>query len=110
MTPRRFAVEWSEVARRDLERIVAYLAEENPAAALRVLQRIEKRAAALDILPERGRLVPELARFGIRLYRELQVPPHRLIYRVDSRKVVVLAVFDGRRNLEDILLERLLDG
>lgn len=91
MTARRFAVEWSEVARRDLERIVDYLAEDNPAAALRVLARIEKRAAALDILPERGRVVPELARLGVRLYRELQVPPHRLIYRDQGH---------GRRHLD----------
>jgi hypothetical protein len=32
----------------------------------------------------------------------------RLFYRIDRGQVYVLAVIDGRRNLEDILLRRLL--
>ena len=44
----------------------------------------------------------------IRQYRELITTPYRLIYRVRSRDVLVLAVLDARRNLEDVLLDRLL--
>jgi len=36
------------------------------------------------------------------------VAPYRLVYRVASRDVFVLALVDGRRDLEDILFERLL--
>jgi plasmid stabilization system protein ParE len=36
------------------------------------------------------------------------VRPYRLIYRVERDTVTVLAVFDGRRDLEDVLLDRLL--
>ena len=44
-------------------------------------------------------------------YRELLVDPYRLVYRVESARVVVVEIFDGRRNLEDLLLDRLLrDG
>jgi toxin ParE1/3/4 len=31
----------------------------------------------------------------------------RIIYRIDESMVYVTAVFDSRRNLEDLLLERL---
>ncbi len=51
---------------------------------------------------------PQLAALQIRLYRELQIPPYRLLCRVYEDLVVVLAVFDGRRDLEDVILERLL--
>jgi toxin ParE1/3/4 len=44
----------------------------------------------------------------MRTWRELVVRPYRLVYRVGSDAVVVLAVFDGRRDLEDVLLDRLV--
>ena len=103
-----YPVDWTEVARQDLEQIADYIASESPAAALRVVDRIEERAATLDSLPLRGRVPPELLRFQVQMYRELQIPPWRLIYRVYDDRVVVLGVFDGRRNLEDVILGRLL--
>ncbi len=42
----------------------------------------------------------------VRGYRELQIPPYRLLYRIELGRVLVLGVFDGRRNLEDVLLQR----
>ena len=53
-------------------------------------------------------MVPELAHFGMRTWRELVVRPYRLVYRIEGDTVTVLAVIDGRRDLEDVLLERLL--
>jgi toxin ParE1/3/4 len=43
----------------------------------------------------------------MRRRRELVVSPYRLVYRVGSDAMVVLAVFDGRRDLEDVLVDRL---
>jgi toxin ParE1/3/4 len=105
---RVYRVDWAESAGRDLLGIVNYLAGRNPAAAAEVLERLERRAAALRTAPGRGRVVPELARLQMRHYRELIVTPHRLIYRIDGSRVLVLGVFDSRRNLEDVLLERLI--
>ena len=99
---------WAEVAVRDLEEIVAYIALDSPADAERVLDRLEQRAATLESSPARGRVVPELARFGMRTWRELLVKPYRLFYRLEGDTVTVLALFDGRRDLEDLLLERLV--
>jgi plasmid stabilization system protein ParE len=108
MARRRFRVRWAEVAVRDLEELVGYVAVDSETNARRVLKRIETRAAALESSPARGRVVPELAHFGMRTWRELIVKPYRLLYRIEGDTVTVLAVFDGRRDLEDILLERLL--
>lgn len=108
MPRRRFRVEWAEVAVRDLEELVSYIALDSEVNAARVLKRIETRAASLQSSPTRGRVVPELAHFGMRTWRELVVKPYRLMYRIEGDTVTVLAVFDGRRDLEDVLLERLL--
>lgn len=103
----RFTVHWALVAERDLQAIVDYVADESPVAAAAVLERIEERAAALARFPARGRVVPELAQQGIRTYREVIVPPWRIVYRIEGKTVYVLTVVDGRRNIEDALLDRL---
>jgi plasmid stabilization system protein ParE len=107
---RAYRVEWAEAASRDLIGVIDYLSERNPDAAARILERLKRRAASLQRAPERGRVVPELERFQLREYREVVAPPYRLIYRVIGRRVLVLGVLDSRRNLEDILLERLVGG
>ncbi len=108
MSSQSLRVEWTAAARQDLAEIVAYLGSKSPSASLRALERIEEKAASLESMPNRGRLLPEVERFAVRRYRELVIPPHRLIYRVRDDIVYVLGVFDGRRNLEDVLLGRLL--
>ena len=103
-----FKVEWTRTATLDLEAIVDYIAEDDIEIALSILSRLEQTASDLVKLPGRGRVVPELADYGIQIYRELISSPWRIIYRIAGEKVKVLAVLDGRRNLEDLLLERLV--
>jgi addiction module RelE/StbE family toxin len=106
MTRRK--VLWTKSARCDLESIVAYLAERSPQAALSTLDRLEARAKSLRTLADRGHIVPELRRLHIQHYRELVIAPYRLIYRIRGSHVLVLAAFDARRSLEDVLLDRLI--
>ena len=70
----------AEVAVRDLEEIVAFIARDSQANAERVLERIERRSATLESTPESGQVVPELARLGMRTWREFVVKSYRLIY------------------------------
>ena len=99
---------WAGVAENDLKEIIEYIAIESPAIALKTLKKIKQKASSLYTLPERGRAVPELQDQGILLYRELIVPPWRIIYRISEMKVYVLSVLDARQNVEDILLKRLI--
>ena len=105
-----YVVAWAQVAVHDLERIVDFIIDEAPLNARKVVARIERAAASLATLPTRGRVVPELRWHGIDRYQELQVPPWRLVYRVEREEVIVLAVLDSRRGLEDLLLERFLSS
>ena len=108
MARRSFRVQWAEAAVRDLEELISYIAADSPLNAEGILDKLEKRAQTLESTPVRGRVVPELAHFGIRNWRELIVKPYRIIYRIDEDTVNVLAVLDGRRDLQDLLLERLI--
>ncbi|MEI6702886.1 MAG: type II toxin-antitoxin system RelE/ParE family toxin [Deltaproteobacteria bacterium] len=100
-------VAWTRTAEEDLEGIVDFIADDSVDAALAVFARIRERAATLNIFPDKGRVVPELFQHGMVQYRELILSPWRIIYRVDGGTVYVTAIFYSRRNLEDMLLERL---
>lgn len=105
----RYQVLWSSIAEKDLRSIIEYIADDNPSNAVKIFKNIKKRAARLYDFPERGRIVPELRDQGILSYRELVIPPWRILYRVSEKEVHVLSVMDSRRNIEDILLKRLTD-
>ncbi len=106
---KKYAVIWASAAENDLARIIEYLAVDSPANALKVLDKLKKKAANLHHSPKRGRIIPELQEYGIYQFRELIIAPWRLIYRVQMNEVYVLAVIDSRQNIEDILLKRILD-
>jgi toxin ParE1/3/4 len=103
-----YKIEWAEVAEKDLKGTVEYIAKDSPTNALKILKKIKQKASSLYTFPERGRIVPELLDQGILTYRELIIPPWRIIYRISEMKVYVLSVLDARQNVEDILLKRLI--
>ncbi len=94
----RHKILWTGLALEDLRQIREYVRRDNPAAAGRLAKRIRDRADRLREHPLAGRRVPELETSG---YREVIVPPYRIVYEVcEGRKVVVLRVWHGRRDLE----------
>ena len=105
----RYAVQLTDPAAADLEAIVDYLAEHESAfAAARVLDRMEKVIATLAQFPERGVHPQELAALGNHEFRQLLQGPWRVIYRVQARKVDVVLIADGRRDMRTLLTQRLL--
>jgi toxin ParE1/3/4 len=107
---KRHDVRWSLAARDDLERVLDFIAVEAPINAAKVARRIETLSRALETFPNRGRVVPELAQQGVRDWLELSSHPWRSVYRVSGRRVEVVAFLDGRRRLEDVLFERLMQS
>jgi len=93
--PRRRAVAWADAARQQLDDALAYVAEDSPSAAAGLLERLLQASASLEILAERGRIVPEKPDDSL---RELLVHPFRLVYQVRHREVIVLAVLHQRQD------------
>ncbi len=102
-----YQVLWTHTAQQDLTEIIDYIAQDSIADALAILHKLETKAALLITLPNRGRIVPELLHTGISQYRELISAPWRIIYRVESQRVMVMAVLDSRRDLQTVLLSRM---
>jgi len=102
-----YHVLWSHTAQQDLTEIVDYIAQDSVDDALAILHKLEVKAALLVTLPNRGRVVPELLHTGISQYKELISAPWRIVYRVENRRVLIMAVLDSRRDLQTVLLNRL---
>ncbi len=60
---------WSEQAALDLERLITYIASENPKMAGQILKKIKTEVSQLDYLPFRGRIVPEFEEQGFLLFQ-----------------------------------------
>lgn len=100
-----YAVRWTPEAESDAAGIVDYF--NDSINAEKVIAQFGERANSLQSLPERGRVVPELRKIGVLQYLELIHRPWRMIYTVRGREVWIMAVVDGRRELADLLFERL---
>jgi toxin ParE1/3/4 len=106
---RAFDILWTDIAERDLRNIIVYVARDGNTPALQLLQTIKNQCETLRSQPSRCRTVPELEAINVANYRELIIKPYRLIFRIEGQKILILGVLDGRRDLEQVLIDRILD-
>ena len=105
---KKYKVMWTATAKNDLEEIIEYIAQDSIEIAIQKYEKIKESAQQLVLFPDQGRVIPELLKQNITKYKELIISPWRLMYKVEINVVYVMALIDGRRNIEDILLQRQL--
>ena len=99
----------TEGAEQDLEAIHDYIADFDCVRnANYVLDQLVEVVKSLSRYPERGSYPKELSALGIREYRQTFFKPYRLIYRVIDARVFIYVIADGRRDLQTLLVRRLL--
>ena len=96
-------LKWSPEAVEDIEAIALYIARDSSYYAQAVVSRIVLLTESIPDQPELGRLVPEIRD---PIYRERFVHKYRIIYRIDSERILIVAVIHGSRQLEP-LVERI---
>ena len=106
---KRFEVFLLENAQKDIDEIYRSVKRHDSAERAEGLsQNIEQVILSLHISPLREHYPPELERLDVLEYREVFFKPYRIIYEVVSASVFIHCVLDGRRDLRDILQQRLL--
>jgi len=92
------AIEWLDSAKTDLRDILDYIAHDRPMAAAGYVAAISEAVLRLADFPESGRRYDSV-------YRVLVVKQHLVVYRYfpDVDKVLLVAVFDGRRDLAKLI-------
>lgn len=105
----RFQVELTAGAEEDLKALHRYLEEHaSIEQADALLDALLEKIETLETWPERGSIPKELEALGIREFRQMLLSPCRLIYRVVERRVIVMVIADGRRDMQTRLERRLL--
>jgi addiction module RelE/StbE family toxin len=86
-------VRYSRRATSDLAKIFAYIAKDNPAAAARVVQRIEQVVAHLEHAPESGALTnkPGIHRLPVVSH------PYLIFYEVFQDEIAIVHIRHGAR-------------
>lgn len=99
----------TEGAEHDLEGIHDYIADFDCLTnANYVLDKLMDVVESLSRYPERGSYPAELSALGIREYRQTFFNPYRVIYRVMETRVVIYVIADGRRDMQTLLMRRVL--
>lgn len=80
---------WTARALSRLDAIHAYIAKDNPDAALGIVHRLVHRSAQLSAFPGSGRRVDDYVREDV---RELIEGQYRIVYRVGLSQIDVLTV------------------
>lgn len=89
---------WSPLAVERLGNIFEYILKEDKVAAHKLISKIFQKVETLSKFPDRGRKVPEA---NIEEIRELFESEHRIIYRVESKRVFVLSIRNFKQLLPD---------
>ncbi|WP_088257071.1 type II toxin-antitoxin system RelE/ParE family toxin [Fimbriiglobus ruber] len=89
-------VNWTETALADLQAIETYIARSSPRYGRAVVGRIFASTGWLADFPRLGAIVPE---FEDESLRELLESPYRIVYRVYTDRVDVVAVVHGARQM-----------
>ena len=88
---------WNQEALEKLTEIEAFIATDNPQRAITFIDEwIDPTEERLPDKPLLGRIVPEIAHPEI---REVLFKNYRIVYRIKTKTIEILTVFEGRRLL-----------
>jgi len=105
---KKYNIKWASPALDDLDEIIGYISKTNLTYSIKVMDKIYEQVSKLDMHPERCRIVPELEKYGYLIYRQLIVDYWKVIFKIEGNIVYIMLIIDGRRNIEDIILKKIL--
>ena len=85
---------WTDQALARLIEIQDFIGHANPVAAEQLVRRLVERGDGLSKFPAMGGSVPELSGTSI---REIIEGRYRIVYRVQTKVIQILTVFEGHR-------------
>ena len=96
-------------AERDIFDIFKFISKnDSPSRAEKIYKNITEVIMNLSTFLNLGHYNSEMENIGNYGYKEVHFNPYRIIYHIDNSTIYIQAVLDSRRNIEDLLQERLL--
>ena len=107
----QYEIIWSLDAGTDLLKIVSYIKEHSGTIiAQSIYDRIKARVTPLKDFPGTGRPVPEVVKIGVTDIQQISEKPLKIYYKVFEKTINIVSVIDSRRNLEEVLYEKVMEG
>ncbi|MFC1824211.1 type II toxin-antitoxin system RelE/ParE family toxin [Thermodesulfobacteriota bacterium] len=97
--PKKYKVNITVNAQRDIEQIFSYISADSINNAKKFILELEQKIYSLDTLPERFAYIPENVYFGTD-YRHINHKKYRVVYKIDRNSVYILRVFHGSKLLD----------
>lgn len=107
--PKRYEVEITRPALRDLREIATYRAEKRGQdQGIALTEEVLHRITTLEQFPMRGAEPKEVREFNREGFRQVLLGRLRIVYAIVENRVAILLIADGRRDMQRLLRERLL--
>lgn len=102
---------WSQDAADELTDIITYTIEHfDKKQANIVFTKIAEKVERIKHYPHQGKIVPELREIGINDIRQILELPWKIFYKTENETLYILTIIDSRRNIEEILYKKIIDG
>jgi plasmid stabilization system protein ParE len=106
-------IEWTRDGIDSLNEILEYYSDRaGETVANNIYEKIIKEIEFLELEKIKTKRTQELKDIGILDVYELVIKPWKVYYKIseNNKKVYILFVLDGRRNLEEILISKVIDN
>lgn len=100
---KKYNINITEAAEQDLAEIIEYIASDNPAAAIKLADKIDESILKLEDFPQIG-VIPKNRRLERRGYRMLIIESYLIFYVImDDKTVEIRRVISGKRDYQFLL-------
>jgi toxin ParE1/3/4 len=102
---------WSKDAGDELVEIISYIKyNTGKIASKQIYEKIINEAKRASENAKGRRIAPLLRELGINHIHQFNVNPWIIYYKVEKNVMEIISIIDGRRNLEEILYYKMMDG
>jgi len=102
---------WSKDAGDELFEIISYIKNNSgKTIAAKVFKKINDGVKRASDNATGRRIAPMLMNFGIKNIHQININPWIIFYKVENTEMEIISIIDQRRNLEEILYKKILDG
>ena len=102
---------WSEDAGNELLEIISFIKNNSgKIIAKNIHKKIKDKVKDASENAKVRRIAPLLKEFGITDIHQINVNPWLIYYRVENNVMKIISIIDMRRNLEEVLYKKIIEG
>ena len=107
----KYKIIWSQDAGEELLEIISwYKYNVGVNVAQKTYIKINTQIKKLKNIPGIGRPVQILKDIGVNNYLQIVIEHWIIYYKIENQNINIISIIDGRRNLEEILYKKIIDG